>query len=42
VRDARGRLLGWYAVQYRGASDDPRRMFADAGEQVAKAIATAR
>ena len=42
VRDARGRLLGWYAVQYRGASGDPRRMFADAGEQVAKAIATAR
>ena len=51
VRDARGRFLGWYAVQYSsGLSDAPpaarneaqRRVFADAGEQVAKAIAKAR
>lgn len=52
VRDARGRLMGWYAVQYSsgpvpGAStvsraDLLRRVFADAGEQAAKAIAKAR
>jgi len=46
VRDSRGRLLGWYAAQYSSGTlpgkDGLRRMFADAGEQVAKAIAKAR
>jgi len=51
VRDAGGRFLGWYAVQYSGGvrsaqpvsrNDVLRRAFADAGEQVAKAIARAR
>jgi len=51
VRDAGGRMLGWYAVQYNGGlrsaqpvsrNDMLRRAFADAGEQVAKAIARAR
>ena len=50
-RDAGGRFLGWYAVQYSGGlrstqpvsrNDVLRRAFADAGEQVAKAIAKAR
>lgn len=50
--DARGRLIDWYAVQYgNGAlpgtahlsnTDFMRRLFADAGEQVARAIAAAR
>lgn len=50
--DARGRLIDWYAVQYsNGAApgtthlsntDFLRRLFADAGEQVAKAIANSR
>ena len=46
VRDARGRLLDWYAVHYSSGSlpgkDGRRRMFADAGQQVARAIARAR
>jgi hypothetical protein len=51
VLDARGRFLGWYAVQYSGElpstlpvsrADVLRRAFADAGEQVARAIAKAR
>jgi hypothetical protein len=51
VRDAGGRLLGWYAVQYSGGlrsaqpvprNDVLRRAFADAGEQVARTIAKAR
>ena len=51
VRDSGGRFLGWYAVQYSGGlrsvlpvsrNDVLRRAFADAGEQVARAIARAR
>ena len=51
IRDARGRFLGWHAVRYLGESQDGppvshsdalRRAFADAGEQVARAIAKAR
>lgn len=51
IRDARGRFLGWYAVQFSGElpstlpvsrADVLRRAFADAGEQVARAIAKAR
>ena len=51
VRDSGGRFLGWYAVQYSGGlrsvlpvsrNDVLRRAFADAGEQVARAIAKAR
>lgn len=51
VRDARGRFLGWYAVQFSGElpstlpvsrADVLRSAFADAGEQVARAIAQAR
>lgn len=51
VRDTRGRLLGWYAVEYRGESPGAhpmshneilRREFSDAGVQVAKAMAKAR
>lgn len=51
VRDPRGRFLGWYAVQYSAGLGDAspvsrnemlRRVFADAGEQAAKAIAKAR
>jgi hypothetical protein len=51
ILDARGRFLGWYAVQYSGElpstlplsrPDVLRRAFADAGEQVARAIADTR
>ena len=51
VWDARRRFVGWYAVQYSGELRDTspvprievlRRVFADAGAQVAKALATAR
>ena len=50
--DARGRLIDWYAVQYSNGAvsgathlsrtDFLRRLFADAGEQVARAIANSR
>jgi hypothetical protein len=50
VRDSGGRFLGWYAVHYSaGWRDTPpsrsealRLVFADAGEQAAKAIARGR